>query len=245
MYLFTPDFKFIKSIFILCLAFVHFVPVLAIFSLSPGTGISTCLPVRKMSSPIQITFRHIYLSHKCTPSLLGGRLKRKGFRNSTGLFEMIVGVLTTATSFSRCNSMWFLSMGLRQRWGLCSSSSGKYPGTEGTNQNRHWNYHRWHATKCLEWILYIWVRASWIKFNNCPTRYDLFSLLHYCRQLYMFRVLTSIIRSWYSYKYSFGYWLTGSTTIRFRCWVGTDSCVSYGTYSFVMEELWRKNGVDG
>jgi len=25
---------------------------------------------------------------------------------------MIVGVLTTATSFSRCNSMWFLSMGL-------------------------------------------------------------------------------------------------------------------------------------
>ena len=55
----------------------------------------------------------------------------------TGLFEMSVGILTTATSFSRCNPMCFLSMGLRQGSGLCSSSSGKYPGTEGTNQNRH------------------------------------------------------------------------------------------------------------
>jgi hypothetical protein len=27
-------------------------------------------------------------------------------------------------------------MGLRQGSGLCSSSSRKYPGTEGTNQNR-------------------------------------------------------------------------------------------------------------
>jgi len=26
------------------------------------------------------------------------------------------------------------------------------------------------------------------KFNICPTRCDLFSLLHFCRQLYMFRV---------------------------------------------------------
>ena len=58
----------------------------------------------------------------------------------TGLFEIIVGVLTTtrlATSFSKCNPMWFLSMGLRQGSGLCSSSSRKYPGTEGKNQNRH------------------------------------------------------------------------------------------------------------
>jgi len=68
----------------------------------------------------------------------------------TGLFEMIVGVLTTATSFSRCNAMWFLSMGLRQGSGSCSYSSRKYPGTEGTNQNRHWNYRRWHATNRLE-----------------------------------------------------------------------------------------------
>ena len=26
-----------------------------------------------------------------------------------------------------------------------------YPGTEGTNQNRHWNRHSWHATDSLEW----------------------------------------------------------------------------------------------
>ena len=60
-----------------------------------------------------------------------------------------------------------------------------------------------------------------IEFNNYPSISDLFSLLHFCRQLYMFRVLTPIIRSWYSCKYSFWYWLTGSTTIRSRCCVGT------------------------
>ena len=78
--------------------------------------------------------------------------------------------------------------------------------------------------------IYTWVRALWIEFNNYPTRCDLFSLLYFCRQLYMFRVLTPIIRSWYSCNYSFWYWLTGSNTIRFRCWVGTDSCVSYCRY---------------
>jgi len=65
----------------------------------------------------------------------------------TGLLKMVVGVLI---SFSRCNPMWFLSMWLRQGSGLCSSSSRQYPGTEGTNQNRHWNHHRWHATNSLE-----------------------------------------------------------------------------------------------
>ena len=55
-----------------------------------------------------------------------------------------------ATLFSRCNPMWFLSMGLRQGSGLCPSSSRKYHGTEGTNQNGHWNHHRWHATNSLE-----------------------------------------------------------------------------------------------
>ena len=54
-------------------------------------------------------------------------------------------------------------------------------------------------------ILYTWVRASWIEFNNCPTRWDFFSLLYFCRQLYMFRVLTPIIRSSYSCNYSFWY----------------------------------------
>jgi len=90
----------------------------------------------------------------------------------------------------------------------------------------------WNLSSCT--ILNTWVRASWIECNNCPTRGDLFSLLHFCRQLYMFQVLTPIVRSSYNCNYSFWYWLTGSTTIRSRCWVGTDSCVSYGRYSFVM-----------
>jgi len=51
------------------------------------------------------------------------------------------------TIHSRCNPMWFLSMGLRQGSGLCSSSSRKYPGTEGTNQSHHWNQHCWHAER--------------------------------------------------------------------------------------------------
>ena len=55
-----------------------------------------------------------------------------------------------ATSFSRCNPMWFHSMRLRQGSGLCSSCSRKYPGTEGMNQNRHWNHHHRHATNSLE-----------------------------------------------------------------------------------------------
>ena len=64
------------------------------------------------------------------------------------------------------------------------------------------------------YILYTWVRASWIEFNNCPTRCDLFSLLLFCRQLYMFRVLTPIIMSSYNCKYSFWYWLTAMSKIR-------------------------------
>ena len=89
-------------------------------------------------------------------------------------------------------------------------------------------------TRCLYWLTprtrFSWRRAYvWnirkfrklcnvirIEFTNCPTRCDLFSLLYFCRQLYMFRVLTPIIRSSYNCHYSFWYWLTGSTTIRSR-----------------------------
>ena len=39
-----------------------------------------------------------------------------------------------------------------------------------------------------------------------------FSLLYFCRQLYMFRVLTSISRSSYNCNYCFWHWLTGSAT---------------------------------
>jgi len=60
-----------------------------------------------------------------------------------------------------------------------------------------------------------WKEEMKVEFNNCPKRCDLFSLLYFCRQLYMFmfRMLTPIIRSSYNCNYSFWYWLTGSTTI--------------------------------
>jgi len=51
-------------------------------------------------------------------------------------------------------------------------------------------------------------------FNNCPTRCELIILLHYCRQLYVFRLLTPIIRSWYSCNYSFWCWLTAVSNTR-------------------------------
>ena len=41
-----------------------------------------------------------------------------------------------------------------------------------------------------------------------------FSLLHFCMQLYMLRVLTPIIRGWYSCNYCFWRWSTESTAIR-------------------------------
>ena len=40
----------------------------------------------------------------------------------------------------------------------------------------------------LACIIYRRVRASWIELYNFPTKCELFSLLRYCRQLYMFRV---------------------------------------------------------
>jgi len=71
----------------------------------------------------------------------------------TGLFKMIVGVLTAChsqyTCFSRCNPMWFLSMGLRQGPGLCSSSFRKYPGTEGCYMLQTvWNELDYHVDVC-------------------------------------------------------------------------------------------------
>jgi len=66
----------------------------------------------------------------------------------------------------------------------------------------------------LYFFLYKCVRESWIEFNNFPTRCNLFSLLHFCRQLYMFLVLTPIIRSSYNCNYSFWYWLTAMSKIR-------------------------------
>jgi hypothetical protein len=60
--------------------------------------------------------------------------------------------------------------------------------------------------------------SNWITIQQYAT---VFSLSHICRQLYMFRVLTPIIRSSYNCNYSFWHWPTGSATIRSRCWVPT------------------------
>ena len=111
---------------------------------------------------------------------------------------------------------------------------GKNPGTHWVGPRTGlyvlwtniWNTFFWCHALCQHRLLF-YVHCSnsnsiKVKFNNCPTRCDLFSLLHFCRQLYMFRVLTPIIRSWCNCNYSFWYWLTRSTTIR-----STDSCVSY------------------
>ena len=58
-----------------------------------------------------------------------------------------------------------------------------------------------------------------------------FSLLYFCRWLYMFCVLTPIIRSSCNCNYSFWHGSAGSTTIRSR-WVGTDSYLLYSRYTY-------------
>jgi len=73
------------------------------------------------------------------------------------------------------------------------------------------------AVSLLTWFAWICLKPQFFffsEFNNCPTRYDLFGLLHFCRQFYMFQVLTPIIRSWYSCNYGFWYWLTVMNKIR-------------------------------
>ena len=50
---------------------------------------------------------------------------------NTELLKTIVGVLTT------CHTQYTWDRIMDQGSGLCSSSSRKYPGTEGTKQNRH------------------------------------------------------------------------------------------------------------
>ena len=76
-----------------------------------------------------------------------------------------------------------------------------------------------HTTWCLViWFLRKFHLSNWIIVEQDVT---VFSLLHICRQLYIFRVLTPIIRSWYNCNHSFWHWSTGSTIIRSRCWVPT------------------------
>jgi len=45
----------------------------------------------------------------------------------------------------------------------------------------------YHGCQCIVIIGLVSYRTIVVD-NNCPTRCDLFSLLYFCRQLYMFRV---------------------------------------------------------
>jgi len=59
-----------------------------------------------------------------------------------------------------------------------------------------------HSQGLFSLILYLYSFSGCCnEFNNSPTRCDLFRLLNFCRQLYMFRVLTAIIRSWHNCNY--------------------------------------------
>ena len=53
-----------------------------------------------------------------------------------------------------------------------------------------------------------------------------FSLLYFCTQLYMFRMLTPIIRSSYNCNYSFWHWSTGSATIRESGWPTPEAVIT-------------------
>jgi len=62
----------------------------------------------------------------------------------------------------------------------------------------------------------------WINFIIAQQDVTVFSLLCFCRQLYMFLVLTPIIRISCNCNHSFWHRPAGSATVRSR-WVGTDS----------------------
>ena len=103
---------------------------------------------------------------------------------------------------------------------------------EGKFKHNYSSTEREMHTNILKLVLYTWVRASWIEFNNCPTRCELFSLLHFCRQLCIFRVLTPIIRSWYNYSCTSTWW-----------WVSTPES-SRAAYRNVYTECPRRNVPD-
>ena len=64
------------------------------------------------------------------------------------------------------------------------------------NQRMHIKFHIKYVLKVFYVKLYV---------HSVVDKLKSFSLLHFCRQLYMFRVLTPIIRSSYNCNYSFWY----------------------------------------
>ena len=98
--------------------------------------------------------------------------------------------------------------------------SDSYHRNKSSNFIKIWKDNSWQFFIGKDGLLHMtvayWYKVYYNEYSNCPTKCDLFSLLHFCnfcRQLYMFRVLTLIIWSSYNCNYSFWYWLTGSTTI--------------------------------
>jgi len=71
---------------------------------------------------------------------------------NTGLFEMIVGGFNNLPPHSPdATPRDFFLWGYVKDRVCVPPLQRKYPGTEGMNQNCHWNHHRWHATNSLEW----------------------------------------------------------------------------------------------
>ena len=128
--------------------------------ISTGLYTSTCF-VPKYSQLL-----HSYLSKEPTHTkiLTNSVIPEISFKSSvfflpaqiriryTGLFKIIVGVqLSSGNSAPNSGNKPPSDISIR-RWYAQFQETGCvcYPGTEGTNQNRHWNHHRWHATNSLE-----------------------------------------------------------------------------------------------
>jgi len=90
-----------------------------------------------------------------------------------------------------------------------------YPGTEGTNQNRHWNHHRWHATNSLKQTRL----SCWYLWNHKGCIYK--APLSYVTKIWSVVLLNKIK---YSYlkcivydkllKHQQSFWIT----LYFYCW---------------------------
>ena len=118
----------------------------------------------------------------------------------------LFGAVCSLPCYQICLLSLLLSFTIRNSYCVFLTRRSKAHCAQGSFVVCTWSeLHRRLQLNILRFFIY-WVCASWIKFNNCPTRCDLFSLLHFCRQLYMFQVLPPIIRSWYSCNYSFWYW---------------------------------------
>jgi len=124
-------------------------------------------------------------SHQCTD--LPSCLFASGFLTKTVYSSLLHHVCHALNSayLSCVYTMLCCIYGLHRDTQQCSHNSGELPTAVIPKCYIHGSVHR---------------ESNLV---TVPTRCDLFSLLHFHRQLYMYRVLTPIIRSWYSCNYSF------------------------------------------